>query len=116
MEVHGDLEVIGVAEPAGALLDAGDFGVQSLGHGVGNVASVWLTTDAIIDSGYARRKNAGCLPVTLRWNRGRGGDSHAFLRPGYLSARNIFERCSRRRYCTTSGSSTIDSPFRSAPR
>ena len=36
MEIDGDLEVVQVAIAAGALLDRGDLGVQSLGNGIGN--------------------------------------------------------------------------------
>ena len=36
MEIDGDLELVTVTEPAGALLDRGDLGIQSFGHGVGN--------------------------------------------------------------------------------
>ena len=39
MEVHGGLEVIGIAEATGSLLDRGDLGVQALGHGVGDAVA-----------------------------------------------------------------------------
>src|SRR3989304_5846957 len=36
MEIDGDFEMVTVAEPASTLLDRGDLGIQSFGHGVSN--------------------------------------------------------------------------------
>jgi hypothetical protein len=36
MEIDGDLEVVGIAIAAGAFLDGGDLGIETLGNGVGD--------------------------------------------------------------------------------
>ncbi len=36
MEIDGDLEVIGIAVVAGALLDGSDLGIEAIGNGIGS--------------------------------------------------------------------------------